>query len=300
MSKIELYNADCLEQMKKISNETIDLIVTSPPYYAGKEYEDQNKTLDGYLSYKNFLINIFKESHRILKKGGHLWINIDDVHTSLKSVFKVNKVLPTHAYLITELSDIFDYKEMILWRKIRGKHASGGSQRLLGSYGRFGSPGSIPIVQECEYILWFKKGGIRKDLNDALRKKSALTNEEFKQYGMQIWDIKPERAKRVGHPAPFPTEIPERIIKLSSFVGDTVLDCFMGSGTTGIACKKLNRNFIGIELNKKYFDIAQDRINNTPVFINNKEIIPTKNKENKENEKNKNNESKYSTIEWME
>lgn len=260
---------DCLEAMKKLSDESIDVVLTSPPYYAGKEYEDKLKTEVGWESYIEFLLDIFIGAHRIIKDGGHLWINIDDVHTSLKSKFRRNKVLPTHAILISELSKRYDYKEMILWRKIRGKHASGGSSRLLGSYGRFGSPGSIPIVQECEYILWFKKRGNRKDITDERRKKSALTNEEFRKYGMQIWDIPPERAK-IGHPTPFPIEIPERIIKLASFENDLILDPFAGSFTTAKVAKDLGRNSISIEINPRYWEeIGRKRLQvDTPSLDN--------------------------------
>jgi len=257
----KIYNEDCLDTISKICDNSIDLIITSPPYFAGKEYEETYKTDHGYMKYIDLLKDVFIKSYRILKPGGHLWINIDDVHTSLKSIYKKNKVLPTHAILIVELSKIYDYKEMILWRKIRGKHASGGSQRLLGSYGRFKSPGSIPIVQECEYILWFKKPGIRTDLSDEKRKESALTNNEFNTFGMQIWDVKSEKAKRIGHPAPFPIEIPERIIKLGSFVGDTIYDPFMGSGTTAIACAENERNYIGSEKNTEYYILAKNRLN---------------------------------------
>jgi len=255
---------DTLTTLKDMPNGCVDTIITSPPYYAGKEYEDRLKSKNGYGKYVNFLIKVFTESKRVIKNGGHLWLNIDDVHTSLKSVYKKNIVLPTHAILITELAKIFDYKEMILWRKIRGKHASGGSNRLLGSYGRFGSPGSIPIVQECEYILWFKKSGTRKDLSDDKRKVSALTSEEFKEYGMQIWDVRPERAKKIGHPSPFPEEIPKRCIKLSSFKNDIVLDPFVGSGTTPVMAKKLGRRYIGIDISPEYVKMAKDRLRNIP------------------------------------
>jgi len=245
-----LYCGDCLEIMKKFPEESVDLVVTSPPYFVGKEYEDKEKTLEGYQKYLNMLLNTFTLTERVLVKGGNLYINIDDAHTSLKSVFKKSIVLPTHAYLIVNLNKIFDYKEMILWKKIRGKHASGGANRLLGSYGRFRSPGCIPIVQEVEYILWFRKAGKRKNITDDLRKKSALTPGEFKEFGMQIWEIKPERAKKIGHPAPFPVELVIRIIKIGSFVEDIILDPFFGSGTTAVACEKLNRRWIGIEIDR--------------------------------------------------
>jgi len=253
---------DCLEIMKEFPEESIDLIFTSPPYFVGKEYEDKEKTPEGYQKYLDFLTAVFTSTKNILVKGGNLYINIDDAHTSLKSVFKKSIVLPTHAHLIVNLSKIFDYKEMILWKKIRGKHATGGASRLLGSYGRFRSPGCIPIVQEVEYILWFRKPGKRNDITDELRKKSSLTPEEFKKFGMQIWELQPEKVKKIGHPAPFPVKLSNRIIKIGSFVDDIVLDPFFGAGTLGITCEKLNRRWIGIEINKKYCKIAKQRILN--------------------------------------
>ena len=253
---------DCLEIIKEIPEESIDLIFTSPPYFVGKEYEDKEKTPEGYQKYLDFLTAVFTSTKNILVKGGNLYINIDDAHTSLKSVFKKSIVLPTHAHLIVNLSKIFDYKEMILWKKIRGKHATGGASRLLGSYGRFRSPGCIPIVQEVEYILWFRKPGKRNDITDELRKKSSLTPEEFKKFGMQIWELQPEKVKKIGHPAPFPVKLSNRIIKIGSFVDDIVLDPFFGAGTLGITCEKLNRRWIGIEINKKYCKIAKQRILN--------------------------------------
>lgn len=268
MSEQKIYHGDCREIIKQFNLDSFDLIMTSPPYFAGKEYEESYKTPEGYNNYITFLLQVFDQCHSVLKEGGHLWINIDDVHTSLKSIYRKSVVLPTHAILIAELHKKFDYKEMVLWKKIRGKHSSGGANRLLGSYGRFGSPGSIPIVQECEYILWFKKKGKRKDVDDDLRKKSSLTRDEFKEFGMQIWNIKPERAKQIGHPAPFPIELAERIIKLSTFKGDTILDPFMGSGTTLIASNRLGRNCIGIDKEKKYCELAQQRIDNENKQLN--------------------------------
>ena len=262
METNKIYNENCLTTIKRFENNSIDLVVTSPPYFVGKEYEDKCKTPEGYTQYIEFLIHVFKSLYDKITPGGHLWINVDDSHTSLKSVYKKSIVLPTHAILIYELYNLYDYKEMVLWRKVRSKTASGGSSRLLGSYGRFGSPGSIPIVQECEYILWFKKPG-KRIVPDELRKQSALTPEEFSKFGMQIWeDIKPERAKSIGHPAPFPIELPERIIKLSTFIGDIVYDPFMGSGTTALACIKTNRYFIGSEINENYYNLSLDRIAN--------------------------------------
>ena len=237
-----------------IPQSSIASVITSPPYYAGMDYEDKHKSPDGYKQYLELIISILSATQDILLPGGHLWVNIDDVHTSLKSVYKKNIVLPTHAHLIATLSSTFEYKEIVLWRKVRGKHASGGSHRMLGSYGRFGSPGSIPVVQEVEYVLWFKKSGNRV-IPDWLRKASSLSSDQFKEWGMQIWDISAER-KRNGHPAPFPISLPDRIIRLSSFVGDTVLDPFAGSGTTAIAAQQSGRKCISIELSEQYCEDA--------------------------------------------
>lgn len=256
-----IYNEDCLQTINRLEDNSIHCVVTSPPYYVGKDYESPDKTEQGYHEYIISLINVFKSLCNKIIPGGHLWINIDDSHTSLKSEFKRSIVLPTHALLISNLHTIYDYKEMILWRKIRSKRTSGGSRLLLGSFGRFGSPGSIPIVSECEYILWFKKAGKRTDITDEMRKSSALTKEEFSSWGMQIWeDITPERAKKIGHPAPFPIKLPERIIKLSTFINDTVYDPYIGSGTTALACIKTNRYYIGSEINSEYYTLALKRI----------------------------------------
>jgi len=251
---------NCLDVLRVLPNESIDLIFTSPPYFVRKDYEAKEKTPEAYQTYLNLLLNTFSLSERILVNGGNLYIDIDDSHTSLKSVFKKSIVLPTHAHLIVNLSQIFDYKEMILWKKIRGKHATGGAKRLLGSYGRFRSPACIPIVQECEYILWFRKRGKRRDVTDELRKASALTPEEFKEFGMQIWEIQPERTRTFGHPTPFPITLANRIIKIGSFVHDVVLDMFCGSGTTPLACEQLNRKWIAIDINRDYCDITKKRV----------------------------------------
>lgn len=259
-SKFLLKNEDCLEFISSLENDYLDCVFTSPPYFAGKEYEDSVKTKDGYEKYIQFLLEVFVKLFRCIKPGGHLWINIDDVHTSLKSEFKKSITLPTHAILLAELSKLYDYKDLVLWRKIRSKHASGGANRLLGSYGRFGSPGSIPIVGEVEFILWFKKPGSRTDVTDEMRKESALTPQEFINYGMQIWEIQPERASKIGHPAPFPIELAERVIKLSTFKGDIVYDPFVGSGTTIIACLRTGRFGIGTEISPKYYELAINRI----------------------------------------
>lgn len=265
-----------LDVMKNLESESVHLVVTSPPYFADMAYEDIRKNDGNMMGNWNRYLNevlfpVFEESYRLLVPGGHLWINIDDSHSSVKSELKKNVVLPTHAALTMELVKKFDYKEMILWKKVRGKKSSGGSGLMMGSFGRFGSPGSIPIVQECEYILWFKKPGLRKDITDERRKESSLSKDQFKSYGMQIWEINPIRRKQSGHPAAFPIDLPKRCILMGSFKGDTILDPFGGSGTTAVACIDTDRNFISIDRDRNYCDLAENRLKQ---FIFDKENPP--------------------------
>lgn len=259
----QIFNIDCREFLRQIRDNMFDMIVTSPPYFAGKDYNEfgyykTDNLKEEWECFISTLIGIFKGCVKTLKPGGKLVINIDDKHTSLKNLGK-NIVLPSHSALIMGLKDVIDYKEMILWKKVRGAHASGGSLRMLGSYGRFRSPGEIPIVQEVEYVLVFRKEG-KRDITDKMRKESALTPNEFKQYGMQIWNIPAEKNRL--HPAPYPVELPSRLIKMHTFKNDLVFDPFMGSGTTAVACIKNSRNYCGTELKKEYYVRSLDRIKN--------------------------------------
>ena len=260
----QIFNTDCIDFLKQTESNVFDMVITSPPYFAGKDYNEfgnykTDNLEDGWQHFIESLLGIFKDCVRTLKPGGKLVINIDDKHTSLKNLGK-NIVLPSHAALIMGLKDVIDYKEMILWKKIRGAHASGGSLRMLGSYGRFKSPGEIPIIQEVEYILVFRKEGNR-EITDEMRKESALTPDEFKQYGMQIWTIPAEKDR--SHPAPYPVELPYRLTKMNTFKNDLIFDPFMGSGSTAVACIKGQRNYCGTEIEKKYYDKCIARIYNT-------------------------------------
>lgn len=259
----QIINKDCLEGIKELPDACVDMIVTSPPYFVGKEYNEGAEYINfqevdkEWENFVSWLTDIFKECSRILKPSGKLAINIDDRHVGLKTYGK-NITLPTHAVLTNNLRENIDYKEMILWKKIRASKTSGGSNMMMGSFGRFGSPGEIPILQEVEYILLFRKDGKREGITDDMRKDSALTPEEFATYGMQIWDIMPEK-NRI-HPAPFPIEIPYRLIKLFTFKGDLILDPFMGSGTTAIAALETGRKYLGFELDNNYCNMANERI----------------------------------------
>jgi len=253
----KVHCADCLEFLRDMPSACIPLIVTSPPYFAFQEYEN----LVGYADYPAFmqgLLDRFRECCRVLIPGGRLVINIDDKHGGI-TTHKESCCYPTHASLIQGILSSNDiiYKGNIFWDKgARGGHATGGASHMLGSYPY---PSEIPIITNYEYILVFKKLGKRVIVDKST---SRLTYDDFKT-AIGIWKIAAEK-KRDDHPCPFPIEIPGRIIKLFSFVGDVVLDPFIGSGTTALAARKLDRKFLGIDLSPEYCAFAQERVASLP------------------------------------
>ena len=141
------------------------------------------------------------------------------------------------------------------------KSAGAGISTAWGSF----KSASNPILRDVhEYILIFSKGNYKRERNKNEKefKKDNITKEEFMEWTKSVWTMNPESAKRIGHPAPFPEELPNRLIKLFSFTNDIILDTFMGSGTTAIAAIKNNRNFVGYEINEEYINLANNRINN--------------------------------------
>jgi site-specific DNA-methyltransferase (adenine-specific) len=163
-------------------------------------------------------------------------------------------MLPTYADMIISLRKMgFSFQEHIFWDKIGN---SKGNKIIFGSYPY---PVDVYFRQGTEHILIFKKGKQRKDIQEKRKNKNNLIpKNKYFEYTQPIWRIKGERLDE--HCAPFPEELPKRLISLFSFENDLVLDCFMGSGTTGVASLKLGRRFIGIEINKEYFEIARKRI----------------------------------------
>lgn len=235
MSEIHLYQGDCLEKMKDIADNTIDCIITSPPYNKG--YWSANRNINNGFHTKSRRIDygtfndtmqpedyaewqrkVLKECIRILKPSGSIFYNHIDI---LK---EHNTIHPLFAYE-------FPVKQIIVWNRKN-------TPKLDKSY-------FFPIT---EYIFWIKK------TKDA-RVYFDRNNAKFKT---NVWNISPD--VKNSFPAPFPEELPENCILATTKENDVVLDCFMGSGTTGVACKRLNRNFIGIELDENYFKIAKQRI----------------------------------------
>lgn len=238
--------ASSCENMKDIPNNSLHLMITSPPYNVSKEY-DNDLSLNEYL---NLLKNCFTETYRVLVDGGRACINIANIGRK--------PYIPLSDYVSKIMIEIgFNMRGEIIWNKSAGSGIS-------TAWGSFQSA-SNPILRDVhEYILIFSKGNYKRerDKEEKELRKDNITKEEFIEWTKSVWTMNTESAKRIGHPAPFPEELPNRLIKLFSFTNDIVIDPFMGSGTTAIAAIKNNRNFVGYEINKEYINLANNRILN--------------------------------------
>ncbi|MBI3051789.1 site-specific DNA-methyltransferase [Candidatus Woesearchaeota archaeon] len=227
------------EVMSELPNESVHLMVTSPPYNVGKEY-DADLSLEDYLT---MLRKVLKETHRVLVNGGRACINIANVGRK--------PYIPLHSYIIQIMSELgFLMRGEIIW----DKSASAGTSTAWGSW----QSAANPILRDVhEYILIFSKGTFSRTKNG---KPDTIEKEEFLEYTKSIWAFPAVSARKIGHPAPFPVELPLRLIKLYTFEGDIVLDPFMGSGQTAIAAIETGRDYEGYELSKEYCNLAQERI----------------------------------------
>ena len=238
--------ASSCENMKDIPNNSLHLMITSPPYNVSKEY-DNDLSLKEYL---NLLKNCFTETYRVLVDGGRACINIANIGRK--------PYIPLSDYVSKIMIEIgFNMRGEIIWNKSAGAGIS-------TAWGSFQSA-SNPILRDVhEYILIFSKGNYKRERDKEERelRKDNITKEEFIEWTKSVWTMNTESAKRIGHPAPFPEELPNRLIKLFSFTNDIVIDPFMGSGTTAIAAIKNKRNFVGYEINEKYINLANNRIEN--------------------------------------
>jgi site-specific DNA-methyltransferase (adenine-specific) len=251
-------------KMEEISDKSVHLIITSPPYWQLKDYgvENQIGFNDSYENYINHLNLVWSECFRILHDGCRLCINIGDQFA--RSVYYGRyKVIPIRTEIIKFCETIgFDYMGAIIWQKPTTMNTTGGAT-VMGS---FPYPRNGIIKIDYEFILIFKKPGNPPKASKELKEKSKLNKEEWNEYFSGHWNFNGE--KQIEHLAMFPEELPKRLIKMFSFVGDTVLDPFLGSGTTTLAAKNLNRNSIGYEVNKKFLPIIKEKVG-----INKKELI---------------------------
>ncbi|WP_045215675.1 DNA methyltransferase [Desulfonatronovibrio magnus] len=256
-------------RMNEIQDKSVHLVITSPPYWQLKDYgsEGQIGFNDNYEDYINNLNLVWNECHRILKNGCRLCVNIGDQFA--RSVYYGRyKVIPIRTEIIKFCEAIgFDYMGAIIWQKKTTTNTTGGAS-IMGSF-PFPRNGIISI--DYEFILLFKKLGTPEKPDKKLKEESKMTKEEWKEYFSGHWYF--GGAKQDGHIAMFPEELPKRLIKMFSFVGDTVLDPFLGSGTTSLAAKKLCRNSIGYEVNQEFFSLIRKKLGvyspelNGPKFI---------------------------------
>ncbi len=250
--------------MKELPDESVHLIITSPPYWQLKDYGNGKQIgfNDTYEEYINNLNLVWNECSRVLHKGCRLCINIGDQFA--RSVYYGRyKVIPIRTEIIKFCESAgFDYMGAIIWQKVTTCNTTGGAT-VMGSYPY---PRNGILKLDYEFILIFKKYGNPPKVSKEIKEQSRLTDEEWNQYFTGHWNFPGEKQDK--HLAMFPEELPKRLIKMFSFVGDTVLAPFLGSGTTSLAAKNLNRNSIGYEINEDFLPIIKEKlgINQSNVF----------------------------------
>jgi modification methylase len=242
--------------MAEVEDGGIDLAVTSPPYWHIKDYGvpgqiGYGQSLHDYLK---DLYHAWRECFRVLREGGRLCINVGD-QFARAAVYGRYKVIALHAEFINQCEHIgFDFLGAIIWQKKTTMNPSGGAV-IMGSY-PFPPNGIVEI--DYEFILIFKKPGLSKKVSPEIKAASKLTKEEWKEYFAGHWHF--GGVRQVGHEAMFPEELPRRLIKMFTFVGDTVLDPFLGSGTTVKAALDLGRNAVGYEINPDFLEAIPKKI----------------------------------------
>ncbi len=252
--------------MNLIPDKSVQLVVTSPPYWQFKDYGTQSQIgfHEDYETYINNLNLVWKECYRVLENGCRLCVNIGDQFA--RAVYYGRyKVIPIRTEIIKFCESIgFDYMGAIIWQKQTTTNTTGGAS-LMGSYP---TPRNGILSIDYEFILIFKKLGDPPKIDKTVKEVSKLTKEEWKGYFSGHWNF--GGARQDGHIAMFPEELPKRLIKMFAFVGETVLDPFLGSGTTSLAARNLGRNSIGYEINQEFIEIAKKKLN-----VNQTDILGT-------------------------
>jgi len=240
---------DCLEVMKQIPDKSIDMILTSPPYFNAREYSQYSS----YEEYLSFIDTVFSCARSKVKQGGILVLNLSCVIIARKKRSEESIRLPIPFDVCSMLSKDWNFLDDILWVK-----PDGASNRAI-KFSHHRRPVAYKTFNVTEYVLVFSKRGCL--LDKSIRRhsweiiKKSLVTDGYER--TNVWNICPERNQ---HPAPFPLSLANKCVSYYSFIGDTVLDPFMGSGTTAVACINTGRNFIGIEKEEKYCRIAEERI----------------------------------------
>ncbi len=255
MSKHLIFIADS-RSMMDVQDRSVHLVVTSPPYWQLKDYDSARQIgfHDTYEEYINNLNLVWKECHRVLHDGCRLCVNIGDQFA--RSVYYGRyKVIPIRTEIIKFCETIgFDHMGAIIWQKVTTCNTTGGAT-VMGSY-PYPRNGILKI--DYEFILLFKKPGNPPPVDRTAKEQSRLSAEEWNEYFAGHWHFPGEKQDK--HLAMFPEELPRRLIRMFSFVGDTVLDPFLGSGTTSLAARKLERNSVGYEINESFLPVIRKKI----------------------------------------
>lgn len=242
--------------MTELADESVALVVTSPPYWQLKDYgaPGQIGYDESYEEYVNHLNLVWRECYRVLHPGCRLCVNVGD-QFARAAIYGRYKVIPIRTEIIKFCEAIgFDYMGAIVWQKSTTSNPTGGAS-LMGS---FPLPRNGVLALDYEFILLFKKRGVAPKPGAAVRERSRMTTEEWRTYFAGHWRF--AGAKQEGHLAMFPEELPRRLIRMFSFVGETVLDPFAGSGTTLAAAKNLARSSVGYEINEAFLSLIRRKL----------------------------------------
>lgn len=244
-----------------IPDASVHLVVTSPPYWTLKKYEERAGQLGEVQDYEQFLNEldkVWRECRRVLVGGGRICCVVGDVCIP-RRIDGRHRVMPLHADIQVRARRLgFDCLTPILWHKI-ANGATEAAGNGAGFYGKPYQPGAV-VKNDVEYILFLRKGGEYRSLSPMQKALSMLTKKEIQQWLRSFWTDIRGASTRDGHPAPYPVELAERLIRLFSFAGDTILDPFLGTGTTSLAALATGRNSIGVEIEPLYLEKATARL----------------------------------------
>lgn len=227
------------ESMNQLADRSVHLMVTSPPYNVGKQYDDDLSVQQ----HIDLISEVLKETYRVLVDGGRACVNVANIGRK--------PYIPIHAYVIESAASVgFSMRGEIVWQK--------GMNGASTAWGSWLSPSNPTLRDTHEYILVFQKGKFGRKPADG--RQPTIEKGDFLEWTKSVWEFPPTSAKRARHPAPFPIELPRRLIKLYSFSGEVVLDPFMGTGNAAIAALDNERRFVGYDINPAYVRIAEERL----------------------------------------
>ncbi len=242
--------------MAKVDDNSVALVVTSPPYFAGKQYEEalgEGHVPGSYLEYLQTLRDVFAECRRVLEPGGRIAVNVANLGR------KPYRSLAADVTTILQDDLALLLRGEIVWVKAEG--ASGNC-----AWGSFQSAANPVMRDLSERVVIAGKGRFDRAISRTEREtrglpfENTISKEEFMEATLDVWRIRPESARRVNHPAPFPVELPERLISLYTYRDDVVLDPFLGSGSTAVAAVRTDRHYVGFDTDPEYVKIAETRV----------------------------------------